>query len=190
MEKKLIWINMAEISIIHRSVRIVSFNVIWESVTSTIYNIQRINKIRLQMAKIRVIEGFSQSMASFTIQSVYLISLSYAQLLYTSNAMLIISMSISVFSFGAGLTKWIQSSSQTRSQSWVYSLIRHRNLIENTNPQNSKLLNISIMIVIHRETIRIHDIVLHHLWSTLFLFGFSNAGYPIESALFLYSRWT
>ena len=67
--------------------------------------------IRTHMAKIRFVESVCQSMLSASLQLTYLILLdeNHERILYAKNWMLIISICISVFSFGSGLTKWVRN---------------------------------------------------------------------------------
>ena len=75
--------------------------------TSDAYNyFLQILLIRACMAKMSIVESFCESMLSASLQIAYLILSDES---HSQHWMLIISSSISIFSFGSGLTKWVRN---------------------------------------------------------------------------------
>ena len=82
---------------------------------SAFHSAFKINSARDHIARIRAIESFSQAMLSFSLQTTYLILLSDERIRHSKNLMIIISIILSIFSFGSGLTKWVRNYARIRA---------------------------------------------------------------------------
>eukprot|EP01084_Bolivina_argentea_P042462 78281_1 len=88
------------------------------------YNyIGKIISIRSYSIKIQTIKSFSESMLSFSLQSTYLIITNQDPAIYNKNWLLIISISISIISYGSGLTKWIQHYGRRSVWPWYHDIL-------------------------------------------------------------------